>query len=164
MLSGIGRALSHVFPASWGRAAGSSARAVIRGMTSAARAMTSAALRYRAWGLVLAAVLLAGAFLLRRRRRRKLAPPAPGGAGGVRERAYEVFARMTSSLARSGMPRSPWQTPLEYAVEVDRRTGSGLAVKAATLFNDVRFARAPSGEDLDALERAAREVEDGVRS
>jgi protein-glutamine gamma-glutamyltransferase len=162
MLRGIGRALSHVFPASWARAVGSSARAAIRGMASAARAVTSAGARYWAWSLVLLVFLVTGALLLRRRRRRERTPRSPGSAAGPRERAYEVFTRMTVALERGGMPRAPWQTPLEYACEVDRRMGSGLAGKAAALFNNVRFARAPSGEDLAALERAAREVEDAT--
>lgn len=162
MLRGIGRTLSHVFPASWARAVGSSARAAIRGLTSAAKTMTSAKVRYWAWSLVLLVFLVTGVLLMRRRQRHRPTPRSPGAAAGPRQRAYEIFTRMTAALERAGMPRSPWQTPLEYACEVDRRMASGLAPKAAALFNNVRFARTPSGEDLAALERAAREVEDEI--
>jgi protein-glutamine gamma-glutamyltransferase len=164
LVRGIGRALSHVFPASWARAVSSSVKAAGRGIGAAARGASAAVSRTWPW-LLLAAVLVAVAVLwLRRKRKRERAFRGPGASGGPREKAFELFERMTTILAGVGIPRLLSQTPTEYALEVDRRMGFSLAGRASALFNKVRFAREPSGDDLTVLQGAVDEIDSAVHA
>jgi hypothetical protein len=157
LMRGIGRALSHVFPASWGKAIASSAKALGRGIGAAANGVSAAVARTWPWLLAVALAAIA-ALWLRRRRKGERAHHRPVGSDDPREKAYELFERMTILLAGAGMPRLLSQTPTEYAVQVDRRMGFGLAEKASALFNRVRFAREPSADDLAVLQSAVDDV------
>lgn len=162
LLRGMGRALSHLFPASWGRGIASSARVLGRGLGAAAGGVAWFARRF--WWLLAATVLIALATLLLVRRRRRRRKPARRGSGlpGPRDVAYELFERMALRLAKAGLPRGASQTPLEYGDDVDRRLGTRSAGHAARLFTRVRFAREPALEDLEALEISVVELENAL--
>ena len=163
LIKGIGRVLSHVFPASWARAVASSAKAMARGISAAARGVAAAVARNWLWLLVVPVLMAIAAIWFRRRRKEEEVLYKPDRTDGPREKAYEMFARMTALLALEGIPRLLSQTPTEFALEVDRRMGFSLAARASALFNKVRFAREPSSDDLAALEGAVDEIDFAVR-
>ena len=161
LLRMIGNAVSRVFPSSLWRGLRSAASGIAGAFQQAAGAVAGV------WPIALAvlALLMAGLLLLYRRRLRGDREPDvhPGGPG-PRGKAALIFGRMSSALAGEGIPRRPSQTPVEYGVEVDRRLGTKLAVKASRLFNYARFGpEDPGPAELEELDRAAAEVESAAR-
>lgn len=152
LMRSIGRALSRVFPAGWGRAILSAAKGALDGIA----AFVS---RFWPWLLGLAALLAAAVLLKRRKPGKARAAGGSGGDAGPRETAYRVFARMAEALALAGVPRRPSQAPVEYGREADRRLGLNLTAGASALFNRVRFAREPSEDDLAALVSVVSDIE-----
>ena len=67
---------------------------------------------------------------------------------------------MTGLLAGAGYPRSPSQTPMEYADSVESQIGTDVVRRVAELFGRARFSAAePSAEELITLDRMVDEVE-----
>lgn len=164
LLKYIGQAFSHVFPASWGRGIAGAFRKVGRSIGDAAGALAATVSdHYRGILAVLALFLLVGGFLLwlfKARRGVSRPPPVPDGP---RQRAINIFGRMTGLLAEAGYPRSPSQTPMEYADSVAGQLGIDGIQRAAELFSRARFAAVEPGPgELITLERMVDEVESGL--
>lgn len=156
----VGRAFSRIFPSGWGRACKSAFRWAGTGIGRAAETLVNEVARsWRgvliALGILLLAVL---AWLWRRRGKGRRAPPVRLPLS-PRQRAVEIFSRLSALLARAGYPRRLSQTPMEYAVEVDGRLETGLTMKFARLFSPARFGREePEPEDLMALDKLVEEI------
>lgn len=156
----IGKALSRVFPAGWGRAIKGAFTSAAGGIAAAARAVAGAVADH--WrGIVVAAVLFLLAVWLAvglrawRRRRRDEEPP-----GGPRQLGLRIFTRMASLLAGAGFMRRPSQTPIEYAAAAAEGLDLPAVEDAARLFTRIRFAVGePEPEDLVRLDNMVDEIE-----
>jgi transglutaminase-like putative cysteine protease len=164
LLKYVGQALSRVLPAGWGRAIAGTFRKVGNGIGDAARALAATMSdHYRGIITVFVLFFLIGCFFVWRLRVRRGASRSPPEHGGPRERAIEIFERMTGFLAGAGYPRKLSQTPMEYADYVESQTGVGTVKRVAELFSRARFAAAePGSEELTVLDRMVREVESGL--
>jgi len=157
----LGRTLSRIFPAGWGRGLKGAFTSVGKGIAAAAKGVGSA-VRNNWRGVVatlglLALVLLLWLWLRKERRR---ASRAREGPAGPRERAVELFDRLAGLLAGAGFPRAVSQTPREYAEQVTLGPDGSLVKNAAELFNRARFAREePEPGDLMALEEMVNRIE-----
>jgi len=166
LLKYIGQALSHVFPAGWGRAIAGAFRKVGAGIGDAAGALVATVSdHYRGIITVFALFLLLGGLLLWRLKVRRDASRPPPVPDGPRQRAIKIFGRMTGLLAGAGYPRSPSQTPMEYAAFVESSLGVSTVGTAAELFSRARFAAVePGPEELITLDRMVDEVEASLLS
>jgi hypothetical protein len=84
-----------------------------------------------------------------------------------RRAVIAAYARMESSLGAYGLPRAPWEAPLEYLERViTDLTGSGSAARRLTrLFERAKFSEHSIDEPMkdDAIE-AVQAVRDDLRS
>jgi protein-glutamine gamma-glutamyltransferase len=152
LITGIGRALGKVFPASWGRALKSAGRSVGRAFKSAATATVGFSKRAWPWILGLIVLLLLTYAFFRWRKSRRGDGVQPAGRDGPRQRAAVSFERMARALATIGISWRPAQTALELGRAADEEMGFELGVRAARLFNSARFAAEPASTDLDDLD------------
>jgi transglutaminase-like putative cysteine protease len=166
LLRYIGQALSRVFPASWGQAITGAFRKVGTGIGNAAEALAATVSdHYRGILAVLALFLLLGGVILWRLKARRDASRPPPAQDGPRLRAIRSFERMTGLLAGAGYPRSPSQTPMEYADSVESQIGTDVVRRVAEIFGRARFSAAePSPEELITLDRLVDEVEASLLS
>ena len=166
LLRYIGQALSRVFPAGWGRAIAGAFHKVGAGMSSAVKSLTATVSdHYRGILAVLGLFLLIAAVLLWRLKARRDASRSPPVPDGPRLRAVSIFERMVGLLTGAGCPRSPSQTPMEYADSVESSLGVSTVGTAAELFSRIRFAKGePSPEELITLEGMVDEVESSLLS
>ena len=166
LLKYVGQALSHVFPASWGRAVAGAFRKVGAGIGNAAESLAATVSdHYRGILTVLALFLLLGGLLLWRIKVRWDVSRPPPARDGPRLRAIRIFERMAGLLAGAGYPRSPSQTPVEYADSIGNQIGIDTVKRVAELFSRARFAAVePSAGELITLDRMVDEVESSLVS
>jgi protein-glutamine gamma-glutamyltransferase len=162
LITGIGRALGKVFPASWGRALKSAGKSVGRAFKSATTATIDFSKKAWPWILALIGLLTLSYVFWRWRRERNGKEVPPADRDGPRYRASLTFERMVRALARAGIARRPAQTALELGRAADDSLGFDLGVRAATLFNRARFAAEPVPSDLDDLDEVVGRIESQV--
>ena len=152
-----GKALSRLFPRSWGRAVGGALRSAGSGIRAAAGAVAGS---WKGLLLVLPVFVVAVLALWALRRSRLAGGGAGERGGGTRQAAARLFERMEASISSHGLTRRGSQTPVEYAAEVEAGLGIPGVRMAADLFNRARFSRAePAVREIEALDNAVTEVE-----
>lgn len=106
-------------------------------------------------GTILTGTGVALLLLLRRRMRR----PLP------RDPVERLWSTLCRGLARKGIPRPPWQGPMDYAAHVARlRPDLGESIaEAAALYAQLRYAPHGAGADAAALKQAVRRVVKNAR-
>lgn len=84
----------------------------------------------------------------------------------ARKAIIAAYARMERGLARKGVPRRPWEAPLEYLrrVLVERRADAAHVARLTDLFERAKFSReelrpAAKADAIDCLLAIRREVQ-----